>query len=455
MTAREICDITEGELKNLTGEEVISDYSTDSREISDNSLFIPIVGERANGHSFFNTELAKRGIVSLWNKNEPLLENLPVIVVKDTLEALYKLAHHRLEKTEAKVIGISGSNGKTSVKDFLFSILSKKFKTHSNRGNLNTDIGLSLTLLSMPLDTEYAVLEMGVDHFGDMELLSKIAPPSYFILTNVGEAHLDDLKTKEGIARAKTEFVENLTDFENSAIFYNGDDAFFKKALEARKAEKKAKLFTFGYGEENDFFPIIDEDGERIIFHLNKNKNRIRLNAIGRHQALNAAAAFSLAYTLGIEASDIIEGLEGTKLSGFRTELTKRGKFTFLNDAYKSNPSSLRAGLEAFYALEGYSQKIAVLGDMLGIGEDVEAFHSEIGEELDFEKISLVFTMGNFSKKLHQAATRKFGDRACHFEDRKSLIEAIRKNSKEGVLIFLKASNSEKFYELIEEVVYE
>lgn len=449
MNTREFAELVGGRLRNLSGNKEIEGYSTDSRTIKDNSLFIPIIGKRVNGHKFFTKELAKRGIVSLWDEDRPLEDDLPVIEVDDTLKALYRGAKEKLKSTHTKVIGISGSNGKTSVKDFLSSILAVKYIIHSNKGNLNTDIGLSLTILEMPLNAEYAVLEMGIDHFGEMKLLTNIAPPDHFILTNVGEAHLDDLKTPEGIAMAKTEFLDN---FKGGYILYNGEDELFRKALKIRRASDKGTLKSYGIRDEDDFIlELKEKDGSS--FRLKKPPTiDFKINAIGVHQALNAASSVAMGLLLGLDEEEINEGLIKAKLSDYRTELIKKNKAHYLNDAYKSNPSSLRAGLRSFYEIEGYKKKIAVIGDMLGIGIDAPKYHYDIGQEIDCEEIDLLYLMGEYAKELYRGAKENFGERVRYFTNRTEMIEAIKSEITDNTLIFLKASNSEKFYELPEEI---
>lgn len=416
----------------------IEGVSTDSRQVREGQLFFPLVGESFDGHDFIEAAMAQ-GAAALVSSRK-LEGDLPVIYVEDSLRALQDLATAYLEEVDPVVIGITGSNGKTSTKDILASILKRSHKTHKTLGNFNNYIGLPLTILDMEADVEYAVLEMGIDHFGEMDLLSKIARPDLGLITNAGEAHLDDLGSKENVALAKMEFLANMK--EGASYFYFKDDENLDRL--SSKVPARIKVINYGLAEDSNYQVRINNltnDGcEFTIDRLSKDPFFLPL--IGRHQVLNATAAIAIADYLGIGLEDIRLGLENVEATGMRNELRPGRGFTILDDSYKSNPSSLRAALDSLYSLEGYKQKIAIIGDMLGIGDNIEEMHRAIGRELDPEKLDYLIAIGYYSEYIVWEAEKNFpAGQLIHFEEKPDNIKEVLEGLvEEGALILVKAS---------------
>lgn len=437
----EIQSLIKGEgLKEKYADLVIKGVSTDSRKISRGNLFFPLVGEKFNGHDFINSAI-ENGAAALVS-SEVLDLDFPVIYVEDTLKALQDLAKAYIEEIDPFVIGITGSNGKTSTKDILSSILSKKYKTHKTLGNFNNYIGLPLTILDMDHDVEFAVLEMGIDHFGEMDMLSKIANPNLGIITNIGEAHLDDLGTKENIGRAKMEFLKNMK--KDPKYFYFKDDEILDKLRP--DVPSGVEVFSFGLSPSSDYrVEIVELSKDGCYIKMpGLSKEVFFLSLIGKHQVYNAAAAIAVASHLDIDTETIRKGLESVEATGMRNELKSNSRLTILDDSYKSNPSSLLAALESLYSLEGYNQKIVILGDMLGIGDDVEQMHRDIGRLIREDKVDYIIGIGYYSEYIIWEAEARFGkDRLFHFEEkpsRETIRELIGKIAKENPLILVKAS---------------
>ncbi|GFN35521.1 UDP-N-acetylmuramoyl-tripeptide--D-alanyl-D-alanine ligase [Tepidimicrobium xylanilyticum] len=434
------------EFKNL----YIHGVSTDSRTITKNQLFIPLVGENFNGHDFIEKAIEKGAVASLWNKSEPLPSlDFPLILVEDTLKTLQKLAKEYRKQLDIKVVGITGSNGKTSTKDILASILSTKYKTKKTMGNFNNHIGTPLTLLNLDEDTEIAVVEMGTDKFGEISLLTSLAKPDVAIITNIGEAHLEDLKTKENIARAKLEILEGLS--ERGLFIYFGDDPTLKKVI--KDVNIKQKILTFGEEEHNDYrCKLIKTDKSGISFKLTEPKDEdFFLPMLGKHNMYNATAAITVARYFDIPYDLIREGFYHVEKTSMRNELVLAQGFTILNDSYKSNPSSLLAALDTLYDMEGYSQKIAVLGDMLGLGEDEIEMHEEVGKKIDPNKIDYLFTIGPFAKYIAKNAKMRFGkDRVITCNEKLELIEKLKKVLKPNSIILVKASRPLELEEVVD-----
>lgn len=453
-TVQEISAVVGGTAAGCKPEDRISGVEIDSRRLEDGMLFVPLIGERADGHDFFNRTLADRGILSLWNRSHELPDEvLPVILVNDTLEAMQRLAKYYLESFHPLVVAVTGSNGKTSTKDILSTVLSRKYRVSKTEGNLNSDIGLPLTILRMKNDTEVAVLEMGIDHFGDMEKMSRIAPPTIGIVTSIGEAHLDDLLTREGITKAKLEFLEHM---ENSGVvIYDGDEPLLEAEL--NRQNPPFKRIPVGFSANCTYIAeLVSMDTELRFILTRPPMPNLRLPAVGIHQMKNAAMAIAAAFELDMEEEEIRSALQDVSFTHMRTELQSHGDITFLNDAYKSNPSAVRAGLDTLYRLKGYDKKIIILGDMLGIGADVEEYHRAIGKEIDPKEVRFVFTMGGrYGHLISEAAKEHFGEDAKHFEDIPALLRHLKQLDVKNSIFFVKASRSMEFEKIIEAIQHE
>ncbi len=437
-------------LKEKYEDIVIKGVSTDSRNISPGQLFIPLIGENFNGHDFITMAISKGAVASLWNKNEPMPNNdFPFIVVEDTTIALQQLAKSYREELNTKVIGITGSNGKTSTKDILASLLKTQYKTHKTLANFNNYIGLPLTILSMDEDTEMAVLEMGMDNFGQIELLTSIAKPNAAVITNIGEAHLEGLKTKENIAKAKLEILKGLKP--NDLFLYYGDDSLLRKEVE--NIPMDYQVMTYGAKEDNDYQPeivFVNETGDSF-FLKEPSSPEFFLPMLGEHQVLNATAAIAVARYFGISYENIKKGLLNVEKTGMRNELVHTNGFTILNDSYKSNPSSVLAALDTMYSMLGYDQKIVVLGDMLGIGDEEINMHKEIGLKINPEEIDYIFTFGELGKYIAEAAKLGFSkDKVLSFDNKSDLIQKVKEVVKPNALVLVKASRPLAMEEVVE-----
>ncbi len=432
---------------------VIEGVSTDSRNITVDQLFIPLVGESFNGHDFVSMAIGKGAIATLWNKNEPKPNNdFPFILVDDTTSALQELAKSYRKELNTKVIGITGSNGKTSTKDILASLLKTQYKTHKTIANFNNYIGLPLTILSMAEDVEMAVLEMGMDNFGQIELLTSIASPNAAIITNIGEAHLEGLKTKENIAKAKLEILKGLKP--NDLFLYYGDDTTLKKTIDNSSINYNVK--TYGMEESNDYQTevlFVNEIGDS--FNIKKPLDKeFFINMLGEHQVLNATAAIAVAQYFGISLENIEKGLLSIEKTGMRNELIHANGFSILNDSYKSNPSSVLAALNTMSTMTDYVQKIAVLGDMQGLGEEEINMHKEIGLKINPDEIDYVFTFGPLSRHIAETAKINLGkDRVASFDNKPELIAKIKEVMKPNALILTKASRALAMEEVVESLI--
>lgn len=431
----------------------IKGVSKDTRTINEDELYIPIIGENFDGHDFIGKAIENGAIATFWDKNHPLPDiDFPFIIVDDTLKAVQKLSKVYRDSLDIKVVGITGSNGKTSTKDILSSILKTKYKTYKTKGNLNNELGVPLTLLSLSEDTEIAVIEMGMSSLGEIEVLTNLARPDAAIITSIGTAHLQDLKTKDNIIKAKLEIVKGLK--KDGLFVYHGDDDDLKSAV--NKLGITQKTMTFGKNKSNDY--IIEEistDKSGINFRIKTDTTEnFFLPMIGSHQMFNATAAIAIAKYFNLITDDIQNGLNNLELTAMRNELIHGNGFDILNDSYNSNPDSSKAALKTLYSLSDYAQKILIFGDMLELGDEEIKMHREIGELIDFSKIDYLFTFGNLAKYTADEAKKNIKHKKVFsFDDKNELTSKLKEVLNENSIILLKGSRGMKLEEIKENLL--
>ncbi|WIV12766.1 UDP-N-acetylmuramoyl-tripeptide--D-alanyl-D-alanine ligase [Proteiniborus sp. MB09-C3] len=452
-TLREIEEMVGGyELKEENENKIIQGVTIDTRQIKAGQLFVPIVGERFNGHHFIKEAIEKGIAAAIWNKNETIPDiDIPLILVDDTLSAIQRLAKSYREQLKVKVIGITGSNGKTSTKDILASLLKSKYKTQKTFGNLNNHLGVPLTILELEEDTEMAVVEMGTSNLGEIELLTTIASPDVAIITNIGEAHLDELKSKENIAQAKLEILKGLDS--NGLFVYYGDNPLLNKKI--KNMNINYKTITFGQDLSNTYIPrLVSSDEKGISFSLDKfHCPPFYLPMLGKHQMYNATAAITVARYYGISFEQIQDGLLNVEATGMRNEVIHTERCTILNDSYKSNPVSLMAALDTLYSMKNYNQKIAVLGDMIGLGTDEVNMHREIGAQIDPEKIDYLLTIGPLAAHIAKTARPRFAkNKVFSYRNKTQLVQKLKKIMEYESIILIKGSRMLKLEEIVEEL---
>lgn len=444
-----------GALTRKQDEELkIQGVCTDTRQIRKGCLYVPLVGERFDGHDFAAQALASEAGAILWQEDHGTPPDGPVIKVQDTLIALQMLATSYLEQSGAKVVGITGSNGKTTVKDMVTALLETKFKVHKTQGNFNNQIGLPLTVLDMPEDTDIVVLEMGMSGRHEIELLSTIARPDTAVITNIGESHLLQLGSREEIARAKVEIISGMKP--GGLLVYHGDEPLIPMVLAEADTKKPDDLrtFTFGTGKDNDDYPtgmMFHPKGIIFTSHVHSGEG-FSLPLLGRHNVVNALAALAVAEHYGVSDEQIREGLSGLRLTSMRIECieTEHG-VTVLNDAYNASPISVKAALDVLSDMKGYRRRIAVLGDMLELGSGEEEFHAEIGRYVSSDNVDLLFTFGPLSTHIAEAATHTLSEgQVMAFTDKTALIEAIVKEVTNKDVVLVKASRGMKLEEVVD-----
>ncbi|QNR21555.1 UDP-N-acetylmuramoyl-tripeptide--D-alanyl-D-alanine ligase [Exiguobacterium sp. Helios] len=348
----------------------LRNFATDSRSTLTEGLYIPIQGARVDGHSFIEGAVAQGAIATLWKKGIPLPElDITVLEVEDPLNALQVIAQRYLQQVAPKVIAITGSNGKTSTKDMIESVLKQSFRTHKTAGNFNSDIGMPLTILMMPNETEVAVLEMGMNGFGDIELLSNLAEPDIALVTNIGESHAEQVGGRSGIARAKLEIRSGLKP--NGHLFVDGDEPLLGEVPAERIGYHATNTYIIEQAEATFIGTTFKFDGATF-----------NLPVLGKHQIRNAAYAIATARALGLTDEVIQAGLNEVQLTPMRMERLMYGQTAIINDAYNASPTSMNAAIETVATLDGFTNKVVVLGDMYELGQQERLLHASVGKKI-------------------------------------------------------------------------
>ena len=392
----------------------IHGVTIDSRKIQPGNLFIPLKGEHSDGHTYVETALKSGAAAAIWQKDVPNPPaNLPILIVEDTEKALQELARSYRNELNVKVVGITGSNGKTTVKDMTANLLSLQYKVKKTEGNYNNHLGMPITILSLDEDTEIAVLEMGMSGKGEIEFLTKLARPNVAVITNIGEAHLQDLGSREAIAEAKLEIVQGLKD--DGLLIYMGDETLLKDSL--AKFSEDLEMQTFGRSSQNNLYPTemeTKQDGSK--FKVNSVDLEYHLPVLGAHNVMNALSAMLVANYFNIPFEKMNSGFEQLTLTQMRMELIEgiNGE-KIINDAYNASPTAMKAAIDLISNLPDYDQKIVVLGDMLELGEQEKQFHYEIGSCLDPEQINYILTFGPLAAHIAEGARTNFSSEQGFF----------------------------------------
>jgi len=427
---------------------IIEGVSTDSRTISKNNLYIPLVGEVFDGRIFIKECEDKGAAAFIINEDYEIKKNIniPYIKVTNTEDALRDLAKAYRKELDIKIIGITGSNGKTTTKDLLTSVLSEKYKVQKTLGNLNNQIGVPKTILNLNEDTEIGVIELGTDNFGDISLTTSIAQPNIAVILNIGDSHLHNLKTREGIAKAKMEIAEGLS--KDGIFIYNIDDPVLKKIVPTYDLEQN--VMTFGQ----------DQNADYIIKRLETNTNGVQFKhedevytipLLGDHQIYNGGFSAMVGELLNLNENQIKNGLRKVSASSNRSTILELDGFDILDDSYKSNPQALLTGLNTCYMLGGYTNKIVVLGDMLELGDDEDKLHYNMGKNIDPSQIHYCLFYGPLSKHMYQGALKNFPkSRIFHFDSKADACDKLKQLICKSTLVFVKGSHGMHMEEIIE-----
>ena len=447
LTLRQLADWCGGKVSARFENLCVSRMQSDSRKVRRGDLFVALRGEKVDGHDFAETAITHGAVAALVSR--PISEKLPSIEVEDTLRAYGAIAAGYRRMTGVKVIGITGSVGKTTTKEMTASVLEAAFRTAKTEGNHNNNLGLPMTIMDMPEDTEVAVLEMGMNHSGEMEYLSSIARPDLAIITNIGTMHIEHLGTREGILQAKLEIMRGMPD--SGLGVFNGDEPLLWN-IRAAGTHKK-----YYYGIENHACDVTASDivelDDGVRFQVCGFGQRFELFVpmLGRHAVYNALAATTTGLLLGVPPEKIQSRFSSFHNTGMRQKIYEKNGVTIIEDCYNAGPESTEAALEVLAGIKTKGRRIAVLGDMLELGNRSAAEHYRIGR-LAVGKADLLLTYGEHSvRTLTGAITGGMSPKNTdHFDTHEDMARMLKMRVSEGDVILFKGSRGMRMEKVLQ-----
>lgn len=449
LTLKDVFDLPGSVIYNPDSFKDIMNVSIDSRNIKKNSLFIAIKGEKFDGHNFINTAVKKGATAVMINRNylkKVVKVNITVITVPETTKALGHIAKVWRSKLKAKVIGLTGSSGKTTTKEIIARILSAKYNVNKTIANNNNHIGVPLTILSTRAIHQVLVAECGTNHFGEIAYTADILQPDYALITNIGDSHLEYLNDREGVLKEKSALFD-VTSSRNGKIFINSDDELISEY--SRKFRNK---INFGFNQPADVNGRIisyDAIGRANIEIKTKSK---KLNMLvpmpGESNAKNFLAACAIGFEFGLKPKEIFNAARRIKSTDKRVKLKIHKLFTILDDTYNANPDSMRAAISILSMYKNRRRKIAVLGDMFELGKQSKALHELLADYVMTQNIHEIYSTGKMMKYFSNSL-KNSGVQIEHFESRELLKRRLKKINLHGSVILIKGSRGMKMEEFI------
>lgn len=433
--------------QSALGTEVTA-ISTDSRQVPQGGLFVAIKGERVDGHRFI-PQVMQGGALAALGEEPAADATVPYIQVASSLQAVQDVARFYLRQLAIPVVGIAGSVGKTSTKEMTWSVLSQKFRTLKTQGNFNNELGVPLTIFRLRESDEMAVIEMGISHFGEMHRLASIVRPNTVIMTNIGEAHLENLHTRDGILKAKSEIFDFMTG--NEHIIVNGDD---DKLVTLRQVHGITPL-RYGLGEGNDYRAL---DLQPLGLHGTRCRIVTPIGAIeqvtvpipGQHQVMNALAATAAGVTYGLTLDQIKAGIESAATIAGRFNIIHTPRLTIIDDCYNASPASMEASLQLLQS--GTGRRVAILGDMGELGDNTRELHAQVGRYAATLHIDALYCAGELCQALAQEAAANPRLDVRHFATRDQLMAALPSLLHPGDTVLVKASHFMQFSTIVEQL---
>lgn len=449
LSLKEIVDVLDGKLlSNKTSIKTINNVSTDTRSIKEGDIFFALKGENFNGNQYVETAF-KNG-ASLCIVDEVCIDvkdiptNSEVLVVNSVQNALAKLAKHYLKKMNVKVVGVTGSVGKTSTKDMIAAALSEKYKVLKTLGNFNNHIGLPLTIFRLDSSYDVAILEMGMSHANEIDYLAEIAQPDIVVITNIGLSHIENLGSQENILKAKMESTHYFNN--NNLLIVNGDDK-----LLATVFSDKYRVIKTGTNSNSDLVASnlnIKELSSSFELFNNGEKYDCNLDLPGKHNIINYLLSVAVCNELGVSMNNMIKGMKNLEKTSMRLDISNINGYTIINDCYNASPDSMKSAIDVQFNLNS-KRNIAVLGSMFELGEMSEAAHKNIAEYLLDKNIDTLFTTGPYTENYKLV----LGDKCKSYKDKDSLIKELKEYIVEGDSILIKASRGAKFEYIYKELI--
>lgn len=399
--------------------------STDTRQITPGSLFFALRGDKFNANEFAAQALAKGAAYAVVDEARYAVDER-YMLVDDSLTALQQLAKHHRSQLKIPVVGLTGSNGKTTSKELVLAVLSRKFKTLATKGNLNNHIGVPLTVLSIDDSIEVAVVEMGANHLGEIALLCSIANPSHGFITNIGKAHIGTFGGFENIIRGKSELYQHLLTTDGT-VFINSQNTILANMAKRFKQ-------PYFYPAAADYYHAELLDADPFIRFKTENGAIVQTQLMGAYNFENIAAALCIGKFFGVEAQAANQAIAEYVPGNMRSQVITKGTNTIILDAYNANPSSMEAAIENLASMKA-KKKVAIVGDMFELEEEAAKEHARIGELLRNKKFDQVYLCGEL-----MSAARKVFPEALYFGKKEQLIEMLKQNPIAGATVLVKAS---------------
>lgn len=437
----EIAKALNTNIENFKDDLLIENFSINSKAIGKNTLFIPLKGNRFDGHDFIQEAILRGAASFITQKSVDIQGNYPYLKVEDTLKALQMLAKfYREKRKDLIVVGITGSVGKTSTKEYVFNVLSGKFKSYKNEGNLNNHIGLPYSLLNIPECTQVAVLEMGMSNFGEISFLSKIAKPNIGIITNIGVAHIENLKTRYNIFLAKSEIQDGMPE-DGILIVNNDNDILF-----SHKNELKRKVITIGIENDSDFQAKDIQKTDNGFFFTVDNY-RYFIESFNFHDIYNSLFAIATAQILGVEKEIIEKGILKKGELKRRFEVIKRGEITVIDDSYNASTHSMMSAIDSVCSFSG--KRILVLADMLELGELSEHEHRKVGRYIASKPIDVVICTGKDAFYIFDEV-KKNSNVKSYYISKDECLDVLQKEIEKETVVLFKGSRGMRLDELVD-----
>lgn len=443
LSFKEIVEVINGKVV-VRGREGFNNICIDTRKIQKDNIYIAIKGERFDGNKFVIDAFKKGASIAIVSEilfdieNEEKVET--VILVDDTEKALLDLASFYRKKLGLKVVGVTGSCGKTSTKDLIAAFLSEKYKVFKTKGNFNNQIGLPLMILELDSTYDVAVLEMGMSDLGEIDVLAKCARPDIAVITNIGLSHIENLKTQDNILKAKSE-IFNYFD-ESNTLIINGED---KNLLKIK--DKCFEILRIGYNHEYDVYAfniILMEDNTTFSIQDNNQEIIFNIPMAGKHNILNSMLAIAVAKKLNLSFEEMKLGIKNLEATSMRLEVIKKDKITIINDCYNASPDSMKSSIDVLTTYKK-GRKVAILGTMNELGDEAINAHTEVGNYAK-DKVDLLIAIGSYKECFRKGYSL---DSILTFEDKKDFIDDLKTIIKENDVILVKASRGMKFEEIV------
>lgn len=443
--------------KNINTQNIyVDNISTDTRNIKDGDLFIPIKGDNFDGHNFIQSAFEKGAKICL---SEKFLETKGILIkVDNTKQALKDLAEYYRNIFDVTVVAITGSMGKTTTKDMIASVLSQKYNVVKTEGNFNNEIGLPLSVFKIEPETEVVVLEMGTNNFGEIRELSKIARPDIAIITNIGRVHTETLGSRDGVLRAKYEIFDYLN--KDGLKILNGDDDILINLKDKNKLGKyiSSHFYSFENREEAYATDITENGIESIFCKINyfEKKFEVKINHPAKYMVSSALVSTLVGERLELSAEQIKKGIECFKPSKMRMEIIKTSNYTIINDVYNANPDSMKSALDILEKDKG--RKVAILGDMFELGEQSEKIHYEVGAYSAQKELNEIIFIGKLAYNMLKGAKDVIENKnkyitLNYFETQEEFFNSIESILKKGDIILLKASRGMQFEKTVDKIM--